>query len=245
MLNYIRAELYRNFNRVYFWCMTGSLAAFALLCVVISKNALSLTDLFGIGIKCLILPVFLVSMIIEMVTAEEQKNQTLKNVVSFGISRNKLVLSKLIVTVILSVISAIIILAVYFGSGAIFLKAGKDFSLDVVKIFTFRLLSAVPLWIGAISIGNFLAFAFRNNTVFAFVYAGLFVILNQVIKLLSMLVSDKFNYVYNILITTQLKNLGEEIATGHNLMAAVFVGIVYTIILTISNILYFRNMEVK
>lgn len=249
MLNYIRAELYRNFNRMYFWCMTGIVAAFALMMNIMLKTSsafpMNFGMLFELGAKGFILPVFIVSMIIEMVTAEEQKNQTFKNVVSFGFSRNQLILSKLFVSVILSIISAIIILAVYFGSGAIMFEIGKDFSLSLVGNFMMRLLAAVPLWIGAISIGTLLAIVFKNNTTFAFVYAGLFLVSRKIIELLIILVSAKFEYVYKYLITIQLVNLGKEIVTGHDLLCAALLGIVYAIIFTILSMRCFKNTEVK
>ena len=58
----------------------------------------------------LTLPVFLIPAIVEMVTAEENKNLTSKNILCFGLSRNKFVLSKIIVSIILSTIAAVVLL---------------------------------------------------------------------------------------------------------------------------------------
>lgn len=250
MRNYIKAELYRNFNRVYFWGMTLGVAAFALFGVIMIKigftNGVSYNMLFEFGVQNLILPVFLVSMIIEMVTSEEIKNKTLKNVVSFGFSRNKLVLSKLMVSVILSIISAIIILAVYFGSGAILFGSGPDFSLSIVKDFGLRLLAAVPLWIGAISVGNFLSFVIKNNTAFAFTYAGIFVAFRTFIRIVSKMV-DKFSFIYERLITVQLiEKLGNTATiTNNDLLFAVRVGVMYIIVFTVLSLIYFKKAEIK
>lgn len=250
MRNYIKAELYRNFNRVYFWCMTGSIALFALLGNILVKTTSRVPFyyemVFEVGALCLGLPVYIIIMIIEMVTAEEQKNQTLKNVVSSGISRNKLILSKFIVTFILSVIACGIILIVFFGSGAVLFKAGDGFSLSMVNNFILRLLAATVLWTGTMSVGNLLAIMFKNNVAFAFSYVGLFGILGKIIEILCALVSHKFEYVYNILITTQLKNLGGTgIIASNDLMKAALIGIMYTIIFTIISIVYFKKMEIK
>lgn len=250
MRNYIKAELYRNFNRVYFWGMTGSIAFFALLGNILIKTTSTVPfyyeAIFEVGAFCLGLPVYIIVMIVEMVTAEEQKNQTLKNVVSSGISRNKLILSKFIVTFILSVIAAAIVLVVFFGSGAVLFKAGEGFSLSIVNNFMLRLLAATALWTGTISVGNLLAIMFKNNVAFAFSYVGLFGVLGNVIKLFRTLVSHKFEYVYNILITTQLKNLGGTgIMASNDLMRAALIGIMYTIIFTIIGIVYFKKMETK
>ena len=84
MINYIKAELYRNFNRVYFWWYTFAIAAFTLLANIllkissVSENAISLVELIEISTHMLILPIFLIPAIVEMVTAEENKNLTSK-----------------------------------------------------------------------------------------------------------------------------------------------------------------------
>lgn len=248
MRNYIKAELYRNLNRVYFWCMTGVIAVIGILVNASFKISaiapLGLEYVFDTGIRALGLPIFIIPMIIEMVTAEEQKNQTLKNVVSFGMPRNKLILSKLIATIILAVISAVIILTVYFGSGAILFEAGKGFSVSIVKDFGLKLLAAASLWIGTISIGNLLAIVFKSSTSFAFGYTGLFLFFNKIIYLLSTLVSDKFKYVYDYLITIQFNNLVGK-TTGSTIMHAALVGIIYTIIFTIINVIYFNKAEIR
>lgn len=250
MRNYIKAELYRNFNRVYFWGMILGVAAFTLFGVIMIKigfaNSVSYKMLFEFGIQNFLLPVFIVSMIIEMVTSEELKNKTLKNVVSFGFSRNKLVLSKLIVSVILSIISAIIILVVYFGSGAILFEIGPDFSLSIVKDFILRLLAAVPLWIGAISVGNFLSFVIRNNTASAFTYTGIFVAFRTFVRIVSKMV-DKFSFIYERLITVQLiEKLGNTAPIRTNeLLFAVKVGVMYIIVFTVLSLIYFKKAEVK
>lgn len=246
MRNYIKAELYRSFNRLYFWNFTFIISILALSYSVILKITsvfpnMGLSELFITGTQLFNMPVFLVIMIIDMITSEELKNQTLKNVVSSGIPRNKLVLSKIIVTVILSFISATIILTAFFGTGAMLFGVGTAFASGIAKDFVFRLLAALPLWIGTISVGTLLSFIYINNTTFAFVYAGIFAIAANVVRLLSILVSDKFGYIYNNLITVNLKNL----ATSTNLLLPAAIGFMYTMVFTILSILYFEKMEVK
>ncbi len=245
MINYIRAELYRSFKRLYFWNLVGIISILALLVntFVVVPNA-NFELLLIMGIQMLSVPVFLVFMIIDMVTGEEIKNLTLKNVVAFGISRNKLVLSKIIVTVILSFIAAIIILTVFLGSGAM-LFGVKDVPLDLFKDFLLRLLAAIPLWIGAISVGTMMSFIFTNYTLCGFVYAGAFVVIGPILKLLSTFVSDKFIYIYNILITTQLKSLSAQTVTNNDLISAVITGIIYSVVFIILSMMCLSKKEVK
>lgn len=251
MRNYIKAELYRSFNRVYFWCYTVIIAAMLIMINTIFKvnnvNSLNLTAFIGFGIIMFSMPIFMVLPFVEMVTSEEQKNQTLKNSVSFGIPRYKIVLSKIIVTVILSFIAAIVILIAYFGSALIFFGVGKDFSMDILYEFMKRIGVSLILWIAAITVGTFLALIFKKNNIFAFAYFGLFTIPCKIIKLLMELVSVKFKHVHNMFITTQITNLssGEPSLTGKTLTTAAIIGILYIVVFTALSMFYFNKKEIN
>lgn len=252
MLNYIKAELYRNFHRAYFWIYTGILTILPLIINIICKfqnsnvSTTGLKELFGIGIYMIAFPIFVVLAFVDMTTAEEQKNQTMRNIVSFGMERNKIVLSKLMTSVILAFLSAIIILVVFYGSGAILFGLGNNFS-AIASEFLVRILAAIPLWIGSIAIAIFLALLINNNTIFTLIYIGLFLITPSIIGLLTYFVSKNFKYLGNILITTQL---GKLKATTPNiacqdLISAVAIGIMYVIVFTILSMIYFKRKEVK
>lgn len=252
MSNYIKAELYRNFNRAYFWNFTLLTSATVLFFIIIGKvfNSGNLPMLLQIGIEMLGVPIFLVLMTIDMVSGEEIKNLTLKNSISFGIPRSKIVLSKIIVTVILSLIAAIIILTVFLGSGVI-LFGTEGVTSALFKDFTLRLLGAIPLWIGAISVGTFLSYIFTNYTLFSFVYAAIFVLTRVILQFLSTIVSDNFMYIHDILITSRLNSLskiyqqGFQPVTTDIMVFAITVGVAYTAVFTILSILYFSKKEVK
>lgn len=246
MINYIKAELYRNFNRPYLWVYTGIIAALVLAINIMFNinSATSLSTILQMTNSMMLIPVFLVAGMIDTVIAEEYKNKTMKNVIAFGIKRSKLILSKYIVAVILAFISAFIILAVLYGSGALLLGLGDNFNvvfLDHLK----RIAAALPLWMAAIAVGVFLNIIISNSTVCAFVYAGVFVMTSLIIRLLTAFVSHKFKYVYDILITTQLSNLNAKVVTNHNLILAVIVGFIYIVLFLVFSILYFKKKEVK
>lgn len=248
MLNYIKAELYRNFNRAYYWGYVGALSILGLLFNFLSTNhnaGINLAEMFEFFTYMLSAGIFFVLPILDMTTAEEQKSQTLKNIVSFGVSRNKLILSKIITSVILSFIALFIILIVFLGSGIIIFGIGQGFSSSILNSFMIKLLVSIILWVASISIGILIAFFFKSNTTFTFVYMGLFAMTGKIVKGLALLVSDKFKYVGNILITTQFKNLSEQPVTNNTLIFASVVGIVYIIVFAVLTMVYVKNMEVK
>ncbi|MDZ7543710.1 hypothetical protein GNF83_21595, partial [Clostridium perfringens] len=101
MLNYIRADIYRNLNRKYFWIYTGIIAAMAVLVTVLFYISNGIPDkdfnlVLNIATQAFTLPIYLVGAFVEMATSDEQKNQTFKNVVSFGVTRNTIAISKVI-----------------------------------------------------------------------------------------------------------------------------------------------------
>lgn len=248
MFNYIRAELYRNFNRMYFWIFTGVMAALALAINILSKSnnipGVSLSMLLDSILYVLVMPVFIVAGFVDMVTAEENKNQTLRNAITFGISRQKLVLSKLIVSVILSIISAIIILGLFYGSAAALFGIDQGTAEVLSKVLP-RLLTALPLWIGAVSIGTFLAIAIKNNTLFGFAHAGIFFLTSKIILVLSYTVSDKIMRLNNYLITKRLTALSAQSLTVKDLWTSALIGLCYSVVFTTISMLYFNKKEVK
>ncbi|SHD75679.1 ABC transporter permease [Schnuerera ultunensis] len=250
MINYIKAELYRNLNRPYYWNFVILISIAGLLLNIITKitavsDQMSLVEVMTIGIQVINVPIFLVIMMIDMVTSEENKNLTLKNVVSFGIPRNKIIISKIIATAILSIVAALIILTIFLGSGTILFGLGEDFSMDILRDFSLRILAAIPLWISGISVGTFISLVFKNNTIFSFLYAILFTMTGLVTQILSRLLSEKFMYIHKILITTNLMSLRYDVVGKDAMIFAAIVGMGYTILFTILSILYFSRKEVK
>lgn len=248
MINYIRAELYRNFNRLYFWVFTGVLSSLALFINILSASnnapGINLSMLLDSTLYVLVVPVFLVAMIVDMVTSEENKNQTLRNVITFGVPRYKIILSKVIVSVILAFISAFIILGLLYGSAAVLFGIDEGVK-TVLPAVTVRLLTAVPLWIGSISIGTFLAVTINNSNLFGFAHAGIFFLTSKIILMLSYAVSDKFMYFNNYLITTRLNGLRAPEMTSGELWSSAAIGLAYTLVFTMLSIVYFNRKEVK
>ncbi|MDZ5035379.1 hypothetical protein GNF81_22120, partial [Clostridium perfringens] len=126
---------------------------------------------------------YLVGAFVEMATSDEQKNQTFKNVVSFGVTRNTIAISKVITAVILSILSAFIILTAFSISGLILLGGPSDF----LSEFLIRFSLASVLWIAAISIGTFIALVFNSSNISAIVYFGIFLMTKNIISLVSLL----------------------------------------------------------
>lgn len=249
MLNYIKAEVYRNFNRMYFWMFTIILSGFPLVLNIVGKvkgglRGLGLTEYMDGIVIMLSVPVFIAIVFIDMTTAEEHKNLTLRNVVTFGLNRTKIVLSKFIVSTILAVSSGAIILTITLGSGTILFGLGSNFPGDI-KMNIIKVLVASVLWGGAISVGIFLALVVKNNNAFSFIYIMIFMFFNLILKMLIFFKFTAFKYLYDVLITTQLSVIKQQNATNHDLGTAALIGVIYILVFLALSAVYFNKQEVK
>ncbi|MBU3092534.1 ABC transporter permease [Clostridium sp. CF011] len=246
MINYIKAELYRSFNRVSFWAYIAFIGILAILANVMIFKGMptEIINFYDFVMTIIGMPIFLVVSFVDIITAEENKNETLRNVVVFGVSRSKIILSKLVATVILAFIAEIIILVLFFGSAFILVGVNNELISTIIS-FCKKSLVATPLWIASIAIGTCLAVIIKNNTIFAFVYAGIFLLTDKIIMALSFFVSDKFKYLGNILITKKINEISTSSLTSETIISSVLMGVIYTLVFTTITILYFEKKEVK
>lgn len=107
--------------------------------------------------------------------SEEHKNQTMKNTLAFGTSRAGFYLGKLLTELITALVSLLVILGVILGAGVLVL--GPVYPVPFLELFSElgkRLLVTLPLWIGALSFGNMLAFHVKSSTLYTLGFVGFF-----------------------------------------------------------------------
>lgn len=249
LLNYIKADIYKTLNRKYMYVFLGVMLLLALTFNVALRvyqfRFSSVYEVMDISLGLLIAPMFLVIMMVDVVIADQIVQHTYKNVVAFGASRVKLYLANVITSIIIAIVLAIIILAVFLGSAVLLLQPGDGLTAGFVCDYFLRIGAAMLVYIACIAIGSLLAIVLKNNTVFAFTYAGCFLFISGIIKLLATYVSDKFSVLSKILLTTQVYNLIGKTVSGYQLLSAVFAGIIYTIIFIIIGVIVFKRQEIK
>lgn len=246
MINYIKADIYRSLNKLSYWIYTAILAIIAVIFTYVIYNIhreVSSFDFNTVSIIApygFIAPVYILIVFIESITGDEIRSGTLKNVVSYGVSRNTVAISKVIATVIISMVSAVIILAIFSVSVLLFFTGEKH---TLIELINRVLIASVP-WMGAISFGTFLYLVFSGSKS-ALIYVFSFLMSKYIITLLTFLVSDKFKYINNILISEKLKIIALEPLTMNNVVSTLLVGILYIVIFTGLSMLYLKNKEIK
>ncbi len=157
MKHYLTAEWGRAVARPYFRIFLLVLLALAAGLPLLWRFGLGdmFQGSFGDSLS-LLTPFFTVGLYLAVVVADEvfsdqYKNDTLKNEVSFGLPRRRIYLGKLVTAAGIGLVLAFLTLLVYAVLCRVLLPGAVG---DWVQIqtFLFRLLGALPLWMGALSL---------------------------------------------------------------------------------------------
>ena len=159
MLNYIHAELYKATHRVYTWIMLGLIflgEGFLFTIWFDQRDYTTFFNAVSIVGSMMILGFFATLFTCDIVFAGQHQNGTLKNEVSFGLSRTKIYLGKFIAMTILSVLAMVIALGVYLAvcrvmlpdyvADAVYYEGGG--ALAALEIVGVGVLTELPVWLG-------------------------------------------------------------------------------------------------
>lgn len=212
MLNYMKAELYKLTRRKYPYITLAVMLALetALVLMIIlpdmGNNHVTFANAIGMVTTLLPMGFYFTLFAADMVFSEQYKYNTLKNEVSFGLSRTRIYLGKLAVQCLTSLALCALMLGYYIALCYLVMphsSADGETLAAVVRI----LLQMLPLWLGAQALTNMALFVCRNSTVASFgVVLGVFVALPEVIQLMSYFISDKFRLVYSLMLTVHPNN---------------------------------------
>ena len=158
MLNYIKAECFKTFKRIY---MRNTLLIFVLLAIAV--NVLFFVAFRSSSADSQELIRTSLSVIVPMLLI-------IKNTLSFGFTRTQVYFGKLAVSMIVTAVIFSITLAAYLVS--LFLLLGFPEDMGLIGVVFNRVAAAIPLYIGALCLCNACAFIIPNNTAFSFVYMG-------------------------------------------------------------------------
>ena len=182
MLNYIRAELYKAAHRVYTWVMLGLiLLGEGFLFTIWFDNRTFTTFYEAVQVigMMMILGFFATLFTCDMVFAGQHQNGTLKNEVSFGLSRSRIYFGKFIAMTILSLAAMVIALGFYivvcrimlpdYTANAVYLpeygvREGGG-ALVALQLIGIGILTELPVWLGCQAIICAASFLLNNAIV--------------------------------------------------------------------------------
>lgn len=198
MLNYIRAEIYKLLRRPYTYvCLGVMLALEGLYASMFAfHNAHSMATPFG-GAVVTIVEMGAIGFAIclltgDIVFAAQYKNSTLKNEVSFGLSRARIYLGKLIAQTLLSIVYLAVMMAFFLGLCAVCLPMESGVGLysasEALTIVGYFLSVGLPLWIGAQAVACMCLFLFHGEMAASFLHVGIVFVLNPILEVMGLLI---------------------------------------------------------
>ena len=201
MFNYIRAEFYKLVRRKYTYI---ALAVFLVLEGLLVAgfafhNAHSYATPFG-GAITLVVEMGAVGFCVCLLTADivfagQYKNSTLKNEVSFGLSRTRIYLGKLIAQTLLSILYLVAMMGFFLGACAIVLplESGAAFysASEALSIVGWFLAAGLPLWIGTQAAACMCQFLINGDMAASFVYVGIVFVLEPILQIAGALTGGR------------------------------------------------------
>lgn len=251
MLDYMRAEFYKVSHRkypyafliimflcegllVWGWAYTNSHGND----VGFYTGAGMITMLLSIGLYCTILTG-------DMGFSEQYKFNTMKNEVSYGISRGRIFLGKLMVECLVALLLCAVVVAFYLGLCWIFLPHDPAADAQAMELVGYCLLVALPLWLGGQALVNMVFFLVKSSTVASFIVVGVYMGLGEIFKLLGALVHPFFQKLYAVMLTSPFDAAPNAVGDWAFLGRSAAVGLGWFAAATVIGLLLFRRKEIN
>ena len=158
MKDYLAAEwgkaVARPYYRIYLAVMAALAAGLALTWWWTGREGMfrgSFGECLSLLIPFLATGLYLAVVVADVVFSDQYKTGTLKNEVSYGIPRRRIYLGKLITAAGAGLLLVFLALLVYAVLCRLFIPVGPE-DWTEIQTFLFRLLSAVPLWLGSLAL---------------------------------------------------------------------------------------------
>ena len=259
MLNYIRAECYKLLRRKYTYIALGLMLVLESLLTAgfAFHNSHSFATPFGAAISTIagLGSVGIVTCLLtgDIVFAGQYKNSTLKNEVSFGLSRARVYLGKLTAQTLLSLLYLVVMLGYYIALCAVILPHNLEgFPTDAegLIIVGYFLAAGLPIWIGTQAAACMCQFLVNGDTAAAFAYVGLVFCLEPAAEITGYLLRP--NRIGDVLLKAvdyfpvrMLGNAASVVGDGTSLGLCWLVGAFWLAVCTAAGLYGFSRKEIK
>ncbi|WP_411677687.1 ABC transporter permease [Caproicibacter sp.] len=240
MLKQMRADLYKVFHRPFFYFLLAGMVVLAFFVNFSLSKVSSMNSVYDSWIIVLMYflswPVLLMPILIDLVSAEEYKEHTLKNTISYGMNRAKLYCSQIAVSTILGVLVGIVALGTYCGSSLIFLKSDPSFTTAFTADFFSRVGISCIGYAAAIPIAAFFAMILQKNSLFVFAFYAVIFLPQLLLKLVHL------SYLSKYLLMPQFSMLAS--GTNQQMLSSSLVFIITAIFFIILGAVFFRKKDI-
>ena len=260
MVDYMRAELYKVTRRTYFYGSTGILLLLVALLVLLwawmngqEDGAVFLTSeiAFTMITAMLSMGYYWGVLTADMVFSEQYKFNTLKNEVSFGLSRRRVYLGKLAVEAVVA-LGVCLAVFLWYGLLCFLLLPGSGTWGTALYEVGFCLLAALPLWLGSLAFIHMLFFWMKSTTTATLIAVLVLMLGGQFLSLLAGLVSLRWEWagemlllLRNLLLTSPLDQISDKVGDWTAVGRAWAVGLGWIAATTAAGLAIFRTKEIS
>lgn len=191
MINYIKSEIYRNLrskgNYIFIASLIGIGVFLNIVLYLFSKSDPTFpfaTTKFAFSAlyTSLSLVMYLCASAVSLTWGQEYKNNTLKNTVSFGISKNSIYFSKLLISILYILIVGILVSGAFIISAYILLD---NSGIEELKLLINSLITAIPIFLISITLTNALYSIIEKEMNVVFSWISIIIIIPFLLNMLG------------------------------------------------------------
>lgn len=258
MYNYIKSELYRLIRQkeCYFFIVISSLLLLSsnivlALCRNTDNTFRYATTKFSFGLicGCFMILYILCTWVGSIAFGNEYTHHTMKNSISYGISREILFFGKLIVEILYAVFAFVIILGIYIGSSYLLLEnSGSQHLMAMLEMAS----ACLPFFLFVLAVTNSFSFIIEGSGGAIAAICGLIIAFPAVSNMLAMKF-EVFRQIGKILPYNLISKIGYDFVNQtlrlywktNGYLYYWIDGIVQMLIITIIGYAIFRKKEIK
>ncbi|MCR5419577.1 MAG: ABC transporter permease [Lachnospiraceae bacterium] len=256
MVKYIMRELdaalcrksaYIYFVCIFALCIIGNIAVVAFRTIYGTNEGTYAYNTMEYAAWSFIIPYLSCIFIAHMVFGKEYPNPFIKDGVTNSLDRTRIYLSKLIASVLLAFVFLVITYVVLIASTAIFHVGDSTLTKESIRVFTEKMILALPLFLAAVSFGVLFLFAFEDKRK---AYAGYYILTFLIPRGIILLASDPpgievFKVIRKYTISQCFTLIPYPSSPDRNVMFIVVLGLVYTVASTLIGVVIYNKKNIR
>lgn len=255
MLNYVRAELYKVTHRPYSYLFLIVVVGLELLLiggVALANVGTTFIHAYSADMLMTMLPLlstglYLTLIVGDMVFSDQYKHGTLKNEISFGISRSRVYLGKLMTEAIVGVILVPIVVGIYLALSLVLLPGDEDTGM-MLRLLGNALAGAIPLYLGALGVTHLFFSNIKSSMLASLLPVFLLAAGGPAMDLAANFAPGALGAVakviYPVLLTTPFDKLSGDLGWPF-LLNAWAIGLTWLIVTTLLGLTLFHKKEIN
>lgn len=250
MRDYLSAECYKAFRRKYFYialavCLVleGTLLWGYWQSMVWGNINMDFYSTASMIVMLLSVGMYATILTEDVVFSDQYKCNTMKNEVSYGLSRDRIFLGKLMVSALVSLLAAVVMVGFYVGGCWILFPHG-EMDGTVWGLIGYCLAGALPLWLGVQALVNTCYFLVSSSTLAAFLVVGIVGVIPSMLQAFGHLFHPVFFDIRQFMPAIMLDQLKSMAFQWDYVGLCWLVGLVWMAVSITIGLLYFRKKEI-